>query len=214
MKTTGSPPLKKDLGEDRREQIIDVALAVFSEKGFDGATIKDLADSAHMAPGLLYHYFESKEALLLAIVEERGFLQELASVLDPNKEAPCSVVLKELAESYYRLMVEKQDLVRIFCREAMTNPVLNKGWIEHINSGIGIVARFIASRVASGELRPHNTEVSARLLLHPIAMMQLTGAKPELIHELVSCLLNGISAQQETESKRPHKKRATRKGAM
>ncbi len=52
--------------EDRREQIIDAAMKVFSQKGFLRATNKDIAREAGITPGLIYYYFENKEALLTA----------------------------------------------------------------------------------------------------------------------------------------------------
>src|SRR5260221_7083408 len=61
--------------EDRREQIIDAAMRVFAEKGFGKATNKDIAREADITPGLIYYYFESKEALLKAIIETRSPVQ-------------------------------------------------------------------------------------------------------------------------------------------
>src|SRR2546421_3407222 len=69
--------------EDRREQIIDAAMSVFSQKGFTRATNKDIAREAGITPGLIYHYFENKEALLKAIIETRSPLQ-LVSFLPPE----------------------------------------------------------------------------------------------------------------------------------
>ncbi len=57
--------------EDRRAQIMDAALRVFARKGFARASNKDVAREAGITPGLIYHYFQSKEALLKAIMEER-----------------------------------------------------------------------------------------------------------------------------------------------
>src|SRR5260370_17586415 len=58
--------------EDRRDQIIDAAMRVFAQKGFIKATNKDIAREAGITPGLIYYYFESKEALLKAIIETRS----------------------------------------------------------------------------------------------------------------------------------------------
>src|SRR5438067_8009822 len=69
--------------EDRREQIIDAAMRVFSQKGFTRATNKDIAREAGITPGLIYHYFENKEALLKAIIEGRSPLR-LVSSLPPQ----------------------------------------------------------------------------------------------------------------------------------
>nr|MCR5661372.1 TetR family transcriptional regulator [bacterium] len=49
---------REEHAEARREQIIQAALKVFSEKGFLAATNKDIAAAAGIAPGLIYHYFK------------------------------------------------------------------------------------------------------------------------------------------------------------
>ncbi|NIW45213.1 MAG: TetR family transcriptional regulator, partial [Gammaproteobacteria bacterium] len=50
---------RQQIFETRREEIIDAALRVFSEKGFNAATNKDIAKAAGIrSPGLIYHYFE------------------------------------------------------------------------------------------------------------------------------------------------------------
>ena len=64
--------------EDRREQIIDAAMRVFAQKGFVRATNKDVAREAGITAGLIYHYFENKEALLMAIIEGRSPLKVLS----------------------------------------------------------------------------------------------------------------------------------------
>lgn len=59
----------------RREHILDAAEACFARNGFHRTTMQDLAREAAMSPGNFYRYFESKEALVLGLVErerERG----------------------------------------------------------------------------------------------------------------------------------------------
>jgi AcrR family transcriptional regulator len=181
--------------EERRAQLIDVALRLFSEKGWENTTIKDLAEAGGVASGLFYHYFESKEGLLLAVFEKHGFNAELTKVLLPSYDRPASEVLLEVAQAYYRLLTEKQALVRMFVREAMTNPQLGERWIGMCNEGVRLLSGYLTARVTAGELRPHNTEMSARMLVHPIAMLHLTGAPAAHLEELVGCLLTGILAE-------------------
>jgi AcrR family transcriptional regulator len=57
----------------RRERLLDAALATFVDKGIDGATVKDITAAAGVTQGLLYHYFDDKDALVQAILAERGF---------------------------------------------------------------------------------------------------------------------------------------------
>ena len=53
-----------------RRRIIDHALALFAEHGYEGTSVRMIAEAAGTSPGLLYNYFESKQALLHAIFEE------------------------------------------------------------------------------------------------------------------------------------------------
>src|SRR4029450_3660722 len=53
----------------RREHILDAATRVFAAKGFDRATIRDVARRAGVADGTIYNYFPNKAALLLGILD-------------------------------------------------------------------------------------------------------------------------------------------------
>ncbi len=67
----------------RRDLIIDSALQVMKEKGFENATMDEIAEAAEMGKGTLYLYFESKTALYLAISERGARLlnQQIARIL-------------------------------------------------------------------------------------------------------------------------------------
>jgi TetR/AcrR family transcriptional regulator, cholesterol catabolism regulator len=54
----------------RTQQIIDAAARVFREKGYDGATLRDIAEEAGLLPGSLYYHIRSKEELLRLIIEQ------------------------------------------------------------------------------------------------------------------------------------------------
>jgi AcrR family transcriptional regulator len=55
-------------GADRREQLLDVALDLFSRQGFDGTSVRDIAAAANVTDGLIYRYFDSKEKLLAEVI--------------------------------------------------------------------------------------------------------------------------------------------------
>jgi AcrR family transcriptional regulator len=52
--------------EETRERILDAALTLFREQGFDHATMRDIAAKANVATGAAYYYFRSKEELVMA----------------------------------------------------------------------------------------------------------------------------------------------------
>ena len=53
-----------------RQRIVDQALALFAEHGYERTSVRMIADAAGISQGLLYNYFDNKQALLLAIFEE------------------------------------------------------------------------------------------------------------------------------------------------
>src|SRR5258707_10633125 len=75
-----SPTRRELQAQERRNQLIDAALALFAEKGLDSTTIKDLAARVGVAQGLIYHYFVRKEDLLVAVIERHNFIGEMAEV--------------------------------------------------------------------------------------------------------------------------------------
>src|SRR5690242_16730812 len=72
------------LDSDKRRQILEGARAVFLAQGFDAASMGEIARTAGVSKGTLYVYFDSKETLFQAIVQEQCLLQaEQVFVLDP-----------------------------------------------------------------------------------------------------------------------------------
>jgi len=53
-------------GEDTRDRIYNAALTLFRERGFDATTMRDVAAAADMSLGAAYHYFPSKDAIVMA----------------------------------------------------------------------------------------------------------------------------------------------------
>jgi len=64
-----SAPAEPRLPEMRRQQILDAAEQCFRERGFHGASMAEIAKAFGMSAGHIYNYFDSKEAIIAAIVE-------------------------------------------------------------------------------------------------------------------------------------------------
>jgi AcrR family transcriptional regulator len=64
--TRGEQPVTAK-AEETRERIVDAALRLFREKGFDETTMRDVAAAADVATGAAYYYFHSKEDLVMAL---------------------------------------------------------------------------------------------------------------------------------------------------
>ena len=99
---------------------------------------------------MVYHYFESKEDLLLSVFEKHGFVAELERVLLPSFDRPAAEVLLEVVQGYYDLLVERESFVRMIVRESMPNPELELRWTAMCNTGVKTLARYLSARVDAG----------------------------------------------------------------
>src|SRR5215831_1154307 len=80
-------------GVDRRQPILEAALSVFAERGFEAATNKDITERAGVNQGLIYFYFESKADVFFAAFEHhaRFVMAELDAVFEQERdEEPAS----------------------------------------------------------------------------------------------------------------------------
>lgn len=73
--------------EVRWQEIVSIARGLFLEKGYEKTTLQDVMNKAKIAKGTVYHYFNSKEALLEAVVENMAdeYIASLRAVLDKTK---------------------------------------------------------------------------------------------------------------------------------
>lgn len=102
-----SRPSERDLGTrrvvvDKREAILDAALALFVERGFYGTAVPEIADRAGVGAGTIYRYFESKEALVNAIYRHQK--QTFAHVV--LSDFPPSTTTRELFRTLWMRMAK------------------------------------------------------------------------------------------------------------
>jgi AcrR family transcriptional regulator len=95
-KTAGSPE------PNARERLLETAIGIFAEKGYSGASVREIVEQAGVSKPVLYYYFKSKEGLFLAILDMAENLQKdlLAGVLKSTGD-----VLERLLILYRRLYV-------------------------------------------------------------------------------------------------------------
>ena len=70
--------------EERRRELLACAMRLFVEDGYDNVSVRAVARAAHVAPGLAYHYFDSKERLFAEAIEDyaRRCAEGVCAVLD------------------------------------------------------------------------------------------------------------------------------------
>ena len=80
---------KQDVSEERKSQILDAAMETFTEKGFHKTRMSDIAESSGLSKGSLYWYFDSKDAIILKLID-RVFefeIKDLTALLTDDRSA-------------------------------------------------------------------------------------------------------------------------------
>ena len=154
---------------NRRDDIIDAALRVFSTHGFHKATIKQIANEAGLkSPSLIYWYFKDKKEVLQAVfsrlvplINEVGNPAAVAQII----EQPPEVVLLMFAKMFLNIFKHPDAgrLFRIFISEA----VRSTEFIDQVaESGpvimLGFLTAYLQHQIELGRLRPHNPHSSVR----------------------------------------------------
>ena len=173
---------------------------LFSRQGVDNTSIKDIAREAGVAQGLLYHYFASKDDLLWGVLQAHTFMPHLQQAPSLEEAHSAEDVLRSVALQFNAFLEAQQPLMRLVLRELQTNLRVRGLWEERIRHEVVITLEdFLRARVAAGELRPHQVEVAAHMLMYGVVTLYLPGGKTtvgneEAIQEMVEILMRGISA--------------------
>ena len=156
--------------EDRREQIIDAAMHIFAQKGFARATNKDIAREAGITPGLIYHYFESKEALLKAIIEGRSPLRLINTLPPQALTLPPEVFLRFMVMQVLSIIEEENfiQLIRVFLPEVVYNPNTGSTISNALQQMLGFLETYFQAKMDAGELRKTDPSLLPQLLIGSI----------------------------------------------
>jgi len=149
----------------KRRQIIDGACRVFLDRGFDAASMGEIARQARVSKGTLYVYFKSKEELFEAIVGEQCNAQaEQIFTFDAN-DRDVTAVLTRLGITFVQFLCRRPGGIsplRTVIAIADRMPELGaKFYRAGPAFGISSLKAYLEQQVAHGVLKPHDSEVIA-----------------------------------------------------
>jgi AcrR family transcriptional regulator len=154
----------RTIDPQRRADILQAARAVFAEQGFVGARIADIATRAGVATGTVYLYFESKEALVAALVDDllARLAVELCTVLDrPTSVAPVT----ETIRAALAFLANERDLLRLQRLDLGLNALAPYRPLAGYRQLWQELATRLAARMAKGQLRRYDPPALAALLI-------------------------------------------------
>lgn len=150
---------RRALVRERQQQILQAAAAVFAEKGFAHATIRDIARAAGVSEGSIYLYFKNKQDLLVHL--PRTFIQppvnafrDLALTADPSTVSP-DKLLRFVAENIVNIITHNRELVQVLFTSLPTMDAETRN--TYLREGPGyaleMLQTYIHTQQAAGNFR-------------------------------------------------------------
>lgn len=147
------PGRPKDMG--KRAAILEAAKRMFTQHGFDGASMDQIAAEAGVSKLTVYSHFGDKDALFLAAVESHCDLSLPSSLFEPSPDMPLRERLMEIAQAFYSMVTAPEAVAghRMLCSPQMANSGLPKLFWEAGPLRVqGDFAALLERRIAAGEL--------------------------------------------------------------
>ena len=167
--------------EERRRQILDAAVRAFATKGYEACRGSDIAADAGVAYGLVYHYFESKDAVLEAVFREMwGMMVAAINAVEASEESPREQLRKSCA-IVLRTWRDYPDVVRVLVREVARSGDQLQREVEEIAHAFAALERIVARGQEQGVFRHDVSPRLAAWIIYGAIEEILTGWVLELL---------------------------------
>jgi AcrR family transcriptional regulator len=146
-------PIREQLIEARRNQILDAAASVFAEKGFHRATTKDIASAAGVSEGTIYNYFDSKADLLIGIMSRLVELQQLSGELTDGLQADAKDFFRAILGQRISRMPQSQEMIQAILPEVLVNPELRERFYQQFVLQLTtLLEQYVETRIKLGHM--------------------------------------------------------------
>lgn len=173
--------------QQRRQQIVKVAAELFSQKGFNGTTTKEIADSAGVSEAIIFRHFPNKQALYSAIIDYKT-RQTSRRMQEHLKEAASrkddSAFFGSLAFDLLEIHTKDPTLTRLLMFSGLEGHELSEMFFQSsVREVRDSVRRYIKQRIADGAFR----EVDAVVCARGFVGMILFHAQIRVIYKNTTC---------------------------
>jgi AcrR family transcriptional regulator len=134
--------------------VLSAAFALFCEHGYAGTSTKRIAQAAGVAEGLLFHYFPTKEALLLEVASRQHTFagRVLSLVTNVGEKGTARELFAAVAQGLEGVSPSESAFIAFMLAEAQVNAPLRAKLVAGTQVVLGGFVQMLKARVASGEL--------------------------------------------------------------
>ena len=172
---SATPTPRKRRKEARPSELLEAALCLFVEKGFAATRLEDVAARAGVSKGTLYLYYENKDALFKAVIQE-GIIPVIAEneAIAAKHSGSSFDLLELLLENWWTKIGQTAfaGIPKLMVAEARNFPELAAFYYENVISrGRALVGSALRRGMESGEFRVMDIENTVDVVIAPILML-------------------------------------------
>jgi len=197
-----SAPAEEPEAAESKSRILAAAERLFAEQGYAATSIGEVSESAGVNRALIYYYFKNKGDLYWAVIREG--IDQLSHILTEAAEAGNGErgKLEAFVRAYYKLLLSRQDTVRIAFREITgSGEKLGLPIKEHFGQNLARMQALIREGIAAGEFREIDLELAAYSLMGMINVFVtqrfVTGRTfpaAKIVRHTMALFMNGVAA--------------------
>lgn len=165
---------RKRRPEARPAEILEAALDLFTERGFNATRLEDVASRAGLSKAAIYLYFKDKASLLTALVQATvGSNINLAGEMVAHHQGPAAPLLAQLLHLMAGRMRDTRmpDLIKLVISESRAHPEIGRFYLENvIGKGLPLFQSLIARGIANGEFRPVDPALTVKCIVGPMLL--------------------------------------------
>ena len=167
--------LRRRRKDERPSELVAAALDLFVERGFAATRLDDVAARAGVSKGTLYLYFESKEALFKAVIEE-AIVPLLASAEDviANDQGTSIDLLRRLLNGWWEQIgaTRLAGVPKLIIAKARNFPAVAQYYHDAvIVRGRALLRTLLQRGIERGEFRPLDLETAIDVIYAPLMML-------------------------------------------
>jgi len=200
-------PIRQQLIEARRNQILDAAARVFADRGYHRATTKHIASQAGVSEGTIYNYFDSKGDLLIGIVKRLSSVDTMSNELAGALSADARAALLAITRHRMAMIERNFETVQAVLPEMLVNPGLRGQFYNQFARPLAaLLEQYMQSRVELGDMRSLDAPLVVRsvqgmfiglMVLRILGDDMLTKHWNDLAEVVVGLLLDGLDVKEE-----------------
>ena len=189
-----------DRVRERRESLINAAIAVFIEKGFHNATVRDIGRAANMTQGTIYNYVSSKDDILYMVCDRivAEYNEQARRALDTSHEPAERVrsAVRAISQVMYR---HRREILLIYQDSHLLDKRSRRVILARVEEFIGMFERIITDAAQELSVPLPYPHLSANMLTFLPVMIALRGwslkndvPPEEVIEEITAFIVRGL----------------------